>query len=306
VNVLVAGSTGLIGTVLVDRLDRGGHTVIRLARGNPRASTSPIVRWDPSLGTFDRRSLADLGPIDAAVDLAGAGIGDRRWSPARKREIRDSRLDSTGVIAELLVESTPRPRVLVNASAVGYYGDRGDEILTETSANGTGFLAELCREWEEATAPAADAGIRTVVARSGIVLAPRGGALGRQLPLFRLGLGGRLGPGTQFRSWISLEDEVAALVRCLEDDGLSGPVNLTAPEPVTDGDFAAALGRALHRPARLPAPAAALRVALGGEMASEMLLSGQRVVPAALLAQGFDFTHTRVDDALRWVLDQRR
>lgn len=305
-NVLVAGSTGLIGTALVDRLERDGHTVIRLVRGNSSPSSSPAVRWDPSLGTFDRQALADVGPIDAAVDLAGAGIGDRRWSPARKQEIRQSRIDSTGLIAEMIVGCTPRPRVLVNASAVGFYGDRGDQILTETSTNGTGFLAQLCRAWEEATAPAADAGIRTIVARNGIVLAPRGGALGRQLPLFRLGLGGRLGPGTQFRSWISLEDELAALVRCLEDDGLSGPVNLTAPEPVTDADFAAALGRAVHRPARLPAPAAALRVVLGAEMASEMLLSGQRVVPAALLAQGFDFSHTTLDEALRWVTTESR
>ncbi len=192
----------------------------------------------------------------------------------------------------------------MNASAVGYYGDRGDEILTETSTNGTGFLAGLCRQWEEATAPAADAGIRTVMVRSGIVLAPDGGALSRQLPLFRLGLGGRLGPGTQFRSWISLEDELSALVRCLEDDDMSGPVNLTAPEPVTDADFARSLGRALHRPARLPVPATALRLALGAEMASEMLLGGQRVVPAALNAHGFHFAHPVVDAALRWVLDQ--
>jgi uncharacterized protein len=306
VNVLVAGSTGLIGTALVDRLERDGHTVVRLVRGSSRPSSSPAVRWDPGGGTFDRQALADVGPIDAAVDLAGAGIGDRRWSPARKQEIRQSRVDSTALIADMVVGCTPRPHVLVNASAVGFYGDRGDEILTETSTNGSGFLAQLCRAWEEATAPAADAGIRTVLARNGIVLSPRGGALGRQLPLFRLGLGGRLGPGTQFRSWISLEDELAALARCLEDDGLSGPVNLTAPEPVTDADFAAALGRAVHRPARLPAPAAALWVTFGAEMASEMLLSGQRVVPAALVSHGFGFTHATLDDALRWVVAQSR
>ena len=177
-------------------------------------------------------------------------------------------------------------------------------VLTETSTNGTGFLADLCRQWEETTAPATGAGIRTVVVRSGIVLAPHGGALGRQLPLFRLGLGGRLGPGTQFRSWITLEDEVSAVVRCLEDDGLSGPVNLTAPEPVTDATFAAALGRALHRPTRLPAPATALRLVLGREMASELLLYGQRAIPAALEAHGFEFAHPDLDDALRWVIDQ--
>jgi hypothetical protein len=304
VNVLVAGSGGLIGTALVGRLEGGGHRVIRLVRRDPGPPTTPTVRWDPREGTYDRAALAELGPIDAAVNLAGAGIGDRRWSPARKQELHDSRVDSTRSVAELLGECRPRPRVLVNASAVGYYGDRGDELLTETSTNGTGFLAVLCRQWEETTAPAADAGIRTVVVRSGIVLAPRGGALGRQLPLFRLGLGGRLGPGSQFRSWISLEDELSAVVRCLEDDGLSGPVNLTAPEPVTDATFAAALGRALHRPARLPTPATALRLVLGSEMASELLLYGQRVVPAALDAHGFEFAHPGLDDALRWVLDR--
>jgi uncharacterized protein len=304
VNVLVAGATGLIGTALADRLERGGHRVIRLVRRHPGPPTTPAVRWDPGEGTYDRAALAELGPIDAAINLAGAGIGDRRWSPARKRALRDSRVDSTRSIAELLGECRPRPRVLVNASAVGYYGDRGEELLTETSTNGGGFLAGLCRRWEETTALAADAGIRTVVIRSGIVLAPHRGALSRQLPLFRLGLGGRLGPGTQFRSWISLEDELSAVVRCLEDDGLSGPVNLTAPEPVTDATFAAALGRALHRPARVPTPATALRLVLGREMASELLLYGQRVVPAALDAHGFEFAHRKLDDALRWVLDQ--
>ncbi|MGB7051203.1 MAG: TIGR01777 family oxidoreductase [Acidimicrobiales bacterium] len=303
-NVLVAGSSGLIGTALVDRLEVGGHRVIRLVRRDPGPPTTSAVRWDPREGTYDRAALAELGPIDAAVNLAGAGIGDRRWSAARKQELRDSRVDSTRSVAELLGECRPRPRVLVNASAVGYYGDGGDELLTETSTNGTGFLADLCRQWEETTGPAADAGIRTVVVRSGIVLAPQGGALGRQLPLFRLGLGGRLGPGTQFRSWISLEDELSAVVRCLEDDSLSGPVNLTAPEPVTDATFAAALGRALHRPALLPAPATALRLVLGREMASELLLYGQRVVPTALDARDFEFAHPGLDDALRWVLDR--
>ncbi len=229
-------------------------------------------------------------------------IGDKRWSAERKRVIRESRLDSTRLLAETLRTCGPLPRVLVNASAVGYYGNRGVEILTEESSAGTGFLAGLCREWEEATRPATEGGIRTVIVRSGIVLAPRGGALGRQLPLFRLGLGGRLGPGSQYRSWISLDDEVSAIVRCLDDEALSGPVNLTAPEPVTDAEFAAGLGRAVHRPVVLPVPAAALRLALGGEMAAEMLLAGQRVVPAALAARGFEFAHPDLDGALRWAI----
>jgi uncharacterized protein (TIGR01777 family) len=314
-NVVVAGSTGLIGSALVDRLESAGHSVVRLVRDDTATASvtggstpNPVtsVRWDPGGQRFDRPALLAAGAIDAAVNLAGAGIGDRRWSAGRKQVIRDSRIDSTRLMVELLRGCEPPPRVLVNASAVGYYGDRGDEVLTETSTNGTGFLAGLCREWESATAPADEAGIRTVVVRTGIVLAPAGGALARQLTLFRIGLGGRLGPGTQYRSWISLEDDVSAIVRCLEDEVVSGPVNLTAPRPVTDAELAAALGRAMHRPARLPAPATVLRTVLGAEMATEMLLAGQRVIPAALEDRGFEFAHPTVDEAVRWVLDQGR
>ena len=306
-NVVVAGSSGLIGSALVDRLERSGHRVTRLVRNaTTTGSASGRVPWDPDRGTIDKGDLAAAGPIGAVVNLAGAGIGDKRWSAERKHIIRDSRLDSTRLLAETLPMCDPLPTVLVNASAVGYYGDRGAEILTESSSPGDGFLAGLCREWEEATRPATEAGIRTVIVRSGIVLAPGGGALGRQLPLFRLGLGGRLGPGNQYRSWISLDDEVSAIVRCLDDEALSGPVNLTAPEPVTDAEFAIGLGRAVHRPAFLPVPATALRLALGGEMASEMLLAGQRVVPAALEGCGFEFAHPDLDGALGWVVGSDR
>lgn len=302
-NVLMAGSSGLIGSALVDRLEHSGHSVSRLVReATATRSGSSEVRWDPSRGTIDQAAFAAVGPIDAAVNLAGAGIGDKRWSAPRKRLLRDSRVDSTRTLVETLRKCDPLPRVLVNASAVGYYGDGGTEILTEGSSSGTGFLSGLCRQWEEATRPATEAGIRTVIVRSGIVLSPRGGALGRQLPLFRLGLGGRLGPGSQYRSWISLDDEVSAVVRCLDDGGLSGPVNLTAPQPVTDAEFAAALGRAVHRPVVLPVPATALRLALGAEMAAEILLAGQRAVPAALEGRGFEFAHPDLDGALRWVV----
>ena len=301
-NVVVAGSSGLIGSALVERLVASGHRVTRLVRGGTGTESADRVPWDPEQGTVDRASIASAGPIDAAVNLAGAGIGDKRWSSERKRVIRDSRLGSTRLVLEVLAMCDPPPRVLVNASAVGYYGDRGPEILTEGSPSGTGFLADLCRAWEEAVRPASEAGVRTVMARSGIVLARRGGALGRQLPIFRLGLGERLGRGTQYRSWISLDEEVSAIVRCIEDESLCGPVNLTAPEPVTDAEFAAALGRALHRPAVLRVPPVALRAALGGEMATEMLLAGQRVVPTALGAHGFEFAHPELEIALRWVV----
>jgi uncharacterized protein (TIGR01777 family) len=311
VNVAVSGSTGLIGSALVEELVRAGIGVVRLVRPSSRPVPShgssddvPAVEWDPRTAERGRLALTRLGPIDAIVNLAGAGIGDRRWTAARKRELRESRLRSTRAAVDLVRALEPRPRVLVNASAVGFYGDRGGDLLTESSAAGQGFLAELCVEWEQAAAQATSAGARTVVVRSGIVVAPRGGALARQVLLFRLGLGGRLGPGTQYRSWISLEDEVAALVRCLQDESLSGPVNLTAPTPVTDAEFAAALARALGRKARLAVPATVLRAALGTELAEEVLLAGQRVVPATLSAAGFTFSHPTVDEALHWALDR--
>ncbi len=309
--VAVVGSSGLIGSALVERLAASGESVVRLLRptsrdlGQAASSSGGRVRsvaWDPASGREAHRALGDVGPIDAIVNVAGAGIGDRRWSARRRAELRDSRILTTRAVVDLVGSLDPAPRTLVSASAVGFYGDRGDEPLTESSTVGDGFLAELCADWERAAAPAADTGVRTVVVRSGIVLAPRGGALGRQVPLFRFGLGGRLGPGTQYRSWISLEDEVAALLRCLEDERVVGPVNLTAPHPVTDADFAAALGRALHRPARLTVPSAALRAVFGAQMAEEFLLASQRAVPEKLAAHGFAFAHPHLDQALRWAV----
>ena len=305
-HLLVTGSSGLIGTALVDAASARGDTVTRLVRTSsldrqPRAGVTDVT-WDPAAGTIDTTALAVAGPFDGVVHLAGAGVGDKRWSDARKREIIGSRTRSTDLLARSVAALDPLPEALVSASGVGYYGDRGDELLTEASSAGTGFLAGVCVAWEAATAPAADAGIRTVILRTGFVLSARGGALGKQLPLFRFGLGGRLGSGRQYRSWITLDDEVAVILHCLGDAGQSGPVNATTPHPVTDGQLAKALGRALHRPSVLPAPAFALKIGLGAEMTADMLLSSQRALPGQLARSGFTFSHSDLDEALRSVL----
>jgi uncharacterized protein len=306
-HVLVTGSSGLIGTALVDRLVTGGHRVTRLVRtgsapGVARPAGIVDVEWDPARGTIDTAGLDAAGPFDGVVHLAGAGVGDKRWSPARKQLILDSRSGATGLLATTLADRSPPPAVLVSSSAIGYYGDRGADILDEQSTVGTGFLAEVCAAWEAATAPAVAAGIRTVLLRTGIVLSASGGALARQLPLFRLGLGGRTGSGRQYRSWITLDDQVGAIVHCLTEATLSGPVNATAPEPVTDAELATAIGGALHRPSFLAVPAPALKVVLGAEMAADLILSSQRVLPAKLLASGYAFAHTGVAEAMRSVL----
>jgi len=233
--------------------------------------------------------------------MAGAGIGDHRWTDARRQEIMASRVGPTRLLAGIAAHLDPVPGVLVSASAIGYYGDRGDEILTEESAPGEGFLADVCRAWEDATAPAGD-WMRVVHLRTGVVLSALGGALAKQLPLFRLGLGGRLGSGRQYTSWITLDDEVSAIRRALEDDRLTGPLNATAPNPVTNAELTRALGRALHRPTLLTVPRPALAVVLGGEMSRELLLGGQRVHPARLIALGHTFAHPDIDSALDAVL----
>jgi uncharacterized protein (TIGR01777 family) len=243
----------------------------------------------------------DAGALEGAhavVHLAGAGLGDRRWSAVRRAEIVSSRVQATSVLARALAELSRPPTVLVSASAVGFYGSRGDEELTEDSAPGHGFLAQLCREWEDATEPVTEAGVRVVRLRSGVVLSPHGGALARQLPLFRLGVGGRLGSGRQWLSWISLSDEVGAILRAIVDPALHGPLNATAPAPVTNRDFTAALGRALHRPTVLAVPGIALKIALGPDLAAEMVLAGQRVLPARLTGAGYRFDHPDIDTAL--------
>ena len=236
------------------------------------------------------------------MHLAGAGVGDKRWTPARKQVILTSRTDSTGLLVATLADLPTPPPVLVSASAVGYYGDRGEDVLDEDSPAGHGFLADVCVAWEASAAPATAAGIRTVVLRTGIVLSGSGGALGKQLPLFRLGVGGKIGSGRQYRSWITLDDHVGAVLHCITDPSLSGPVNATAPHPATDAELAKALGAALHRPSFVAVPTPALKVVLGAEMAADMVLASQRVLPARLTAAGYRFAHTDLDEAVRSVL----
>lgn len=243
-----------------------------------------------------------LTGCEAVVNLAGAGIGDKRWSEKRKEEIFVSRVSATSFLCEKVASLEPSPRVLVNASAIGFYGDRGDEVLTEDGAKGRGFLSDLCEAWENATAAARSKGIRVVRLRSAVVLARQGGALGRQLPLFRLGIGGPLGRGDQWLSWIALRDEVSVIERVIADDSIEGPVNASSPNPVRNAEFTRALGRALHRPAMLAVPRAALRLALGKQMANEVVLASQRVLPTRLQAAGFGFEYPTLEKALQSVL----
>ncbi|TDC70051.1 TIGR01777 family protein [Actinomadura sp. GC306] len=289
--VTVTGSSGLIGSALVKSLREDGHEVVRLIRREPSAPDE--ARWSPADGCVE---AAALEGTDAVVHLAGAGIGDRPWTRAYKRKVRDSRVVGTRTIAEAIAAAGRRPPVLVCGSAIGYYGDTGGREVDEGAPAGRGFLADLVRDWEAAAAPAAEAGVRVVHPRTGVILTRAGGMLGRTLPLFRLGLGGRLGDGRQWVSWISLADQVAAL-RFLIDREIAGPVNLTAPAPVTNDDYTRALGRVLHRPTKVPVPAFALRAALR-EFAGEGPLISQRVLPRRLEEAGFRFAHEDVAGAL--------
>ena len=291
--LLVTGASGFLGSGLVPALRASGDEVVRLVR---RAPTAPDeLRWDGR--SLDPAVLAD---VDAVVHLAGAGVGDKRWTRAYKEEILRSRVDGTTAVATALAAAAgDRPRTLLSMSAIGYYGDTGDRPVDESAPPGGGFLSEVVQAWEASTAPAEQAGVRVVRMRTGIVLGAGGGALGRQLLIFRLGLGGRLGSGRQYVSWVSQPDQVA-VVRFLLDSDVSGVVNVTSPEPVTNAEFTRALGRALHRPAVLWVPPIALKVALGG-FATEALTSA-RVLPRALEAAGFRFQHRDVDTALRAVL----
>jgi uncharacterized protein len=290
VRVLVAGSSGLIGTALVSHLRETGHDVLRLVRRGPAA---PDERgWDPPAGRIDDGTFDG---VDAVVNLNGVGIADRPWSGARKQLVRDSRNVPTEVLALAVAEhGVP---ALLNASGINYYGDTGSRLVDETAPSGEGFLAEVCRDWEAATAPAAAAGARVVLLRSAAVLSPAGGMLGLLRPLFRMALGGRIGTGRQFFPWISLEDEVGAIRYLVEHDEVSGPVNLAGPELVTNAEFTVALAGACDRPAPFVVPAFALRAVLG-QMAEEMVLTGPRAEPAKLLASGYPFRHLTVRDAL--------
>jgi hypothetical protein len=295
--ILVTGSTGMVGSALVPFLAAGGHDVVRLVRGDAPPG-APAARWDPAAGRIDSGGLEGL---DAVVHLAGENIAAGRWTAARKARIRDSRVNGTRLLAGALARLQRRPRVLVCASAVGFYGDRGDEVLRETSHPGTGFLPEVCREWEAAAEPAARAGVRVVNARIGFVLSPSGGGLKKMLPPFRLGLGGPIGDGRQYVSWVSIEDVTGVILHAVRSQALVGPVNTVAPNPVTNREFTRTLARILSRPAIFPMPAFAARLAFG-ELADAILLSSQRVEPARLKASGYEFRHPHLDDALRALL----
>jgi hypothetical protein len=289
----LSGASGIVGTALRQALDARNVEVLQLVRRDPVASGQ--LKWDPAASIPIPNTNAVEG-LDAAIHLSGAGIAAHRWTPAYKRELWESRIESTRVLAAALASLSQPPRTLLVASATGFYGNRGDELLDENSGPGTGFLADLCREWESAAQPAAKAEMRVVHLRFGVVLGP-GGALAKMLPLFQLGLGGRLGSGRQWMSWISLADAIAAVLFAMNTSDLAGPVNLTAPRPVTNAGFTNALGRALHRPAVLPVPAFALRLAVGS-MADEALLASARAFPSHLTTAGFQFTHSTVDQAL--------
>lgn len=294
--IAVTGSSGLIGTALVPHLRAAGHEVQRVVR---RASSAPDeITWDPTKGTID---LAALNGVDGVVHLAGAGVGDHRWSDDYKREILNSRVDSTNTIVRAMQQVEHRPRVLVSASAIGWYGDTGDRIVDESAPAGTGFLADVVRAWEGASQVAVESGIRVVNPRTGLVVAKSGGAWARMFPLFKLGLGGKLGNGKQYWSWISLRDEVCALQFILEQEHLSGPVNLTGPTPVTNAEVTSVMGHVLGRPTLLPAPAFALKAALG-EFSTEVLGS-TRVVPTVLEQAQFRFQDSTIESAIRTALD---
>lgn len=299
-HVAVTGARGLVGSVLVPFLTTGGHRVTPLLRDAAQVGNES-AQWDPATGRID----GALDGLDAVVHLAGAGIADRRWSAARKAEIRASRVQPTRKLSEALARMKPRPRVMICASAVGLYGDRGADTVDEHSAPGNGFLANVCREWEAATLPAVEAGIRVVNLRVGVVLSSAGGALAKMLPPFRLGAGGRLGSGEQYMSWIAIDDLVGAVLHALATDSVQGPVNAVAPEAVTNRELTKTLGRVLSRPTIFAVPAAAARLAFG-EMADEALLASTRVAPTRLASSGYRFAHPNLEDALRHTLGKSR
>ena len=297
-DVAVTGSSGFIGSALRPALEKAGHRVVRVVRSSA-ANSAGSIRWDPAGGTID---AAGLEGLDAVVHLAGEGIGEKRWNDDQRARILGSRVQGTTLLADTLAKLQRPPATLVSGSAVGYYGDRGDETLTEDSPSGGGFLADVVRQWEAATAPAEEAGIRVAHLRTGIVLSPAGGALKKMIGPFKLGLGGRMGSGRQWMSWVAIDDEVGAIIHLLTSDRLAGPVNATAPNPVTNGDLSRALGQAVGRPTLMPLPAPALKLALGAQMADELILGGQRALPSRLLADGYTFAAPDIDTALRHLL----
>lgn len=295
--ILVTGSSGLIGSNLTLMLESQGHKPYRLVR-EASAQARRNIFWDPEKDKIDGEQLEEF---DAVVHLAGESIANGAWTAEQKKKIRGSRINSTKLLCKTLAGLKKPPAVLISASAIGYYGDRGSEELKEKSPVGMGFLANLCHEWEEATQPASAAGIRVVRLRIGIVLSPEGGALAKMLQPFKMGLGGPLGSGQQYMSWITMEDINGAILHAIRNDSLKGAVNAVSPNPVTNAEFTKVLGKVLGRPAFLPAPGFALKLALG-EMAKELLLSSQRVVPDKLLVSGYEFNSTKLEPALRSIL----
>jgi uncharacterized protein (TIGR01777 family) len=295
--IVISGASGLIGTQLVAKLSSSGHDVVRLVRRSPKSGE---IQWNPKSGTLD---AAALEGTDAVIHLSGAGIGDKRWTDGYRKEILDSRTATTALLAKTMASLSRKPSVFLSGSAIGIYGARNDEQLTEVSTHGTGFLAEVCEQWEAAAKPAVDAGIRTVYLRTGIVLSPKGGALKKLLPLFKLGVGGKFGNGKQWQSWISIDDEIGAIEHLLTAN-VSGAVNLTAPNPVTNAEFTKVLASVLKRPAIVPVPTFAPKILLGGELADALLFTGQRVIPAALNASGYMFKHTTLESAFRSLLSK--
>jgi hypothetical protein len=298
-DVAIAGGSGFIGSALGRSLQADGHRVIHLVRPNSAPVTGDTIAWDPGVSRIDAKGLDG---VDAVVNLAGVGIGDAKWSDARKDEIRQSRLAATGLLSSAVAHLSRPPAVFVSASAVGYYGNRGDEKCTEDSAPGGDFLARVCVAWEDAARPAAHAGLRVAWIRTGLVLDPTGGVLDQLLLPFKLGLGGRLGTGTQYMSWITLADEVGAIRAIIDDPTLGGPVNLTAPNPVTNAEFTATMGKVLGRPTAIPTPLLPLRLRYGRELVQHLLLDGQRVLPTKLTDAGYAFGHTELEPALRALL----
>jgi uncharacterized protein (TIGR01777 family) len=293
--VLISGATGMIGSALSQELADGGHRVNRLTRS---AESSDDVGWDPSAGEVDTSRLEG---VDAVVHLAGESIAEGRWTADRKRGILESRRQGTRLLAETIANLSDPPGVMVSASAVGYYGDRGNELLREQSGPGNNFLAEVCRVWEAAADPARQAGIRVVHTRFGIVLSPKGGALGTTLPIFKLGGGGRIGNGRQYWSWVALDDVVGSIIHALTTDALEGPANVGSPNPLTNAEYTKVLGKVLNRPTIFPLPAPAARLMLG-EVADELLLASARMEPARLKETGYKFRYPELEGALRHLL----
>jgi uncharacterized protein len=297
--ILISGASGLVGTAATIALRADGHEMAHFVRPGGSVSAGD-VRWDPAAGNVDCGPMEGVGAI---IHLAGAGIGDARWTEARKGTLRGSRADSTRILVDAISKLRRRPRVLLAASATGYYGDRGDEVLTEASAGGSGFLAALARDWESEGLKAEALGVRTVLLRFGMILSSRGGALPRIVPPFKFGLAGRLGNGRQWMSWIALDDVLGVIRALLADEQFSGPVNVVSPNPVRNAEFTRLLAGTLHRPAIFPAPALALRLALG-EMAGELLLASQRAVPQKLVAAGYVFRFPELAQALKSILTE--